>query len=112
MFIIKLTNGFSIAAWTQGGFKPGAASEGDGLLISLTNKKAFEPKDNTQVVAYERYWVVFGNSEIRFKTQEDKIASNFGYNNTVFRTEGNSVDSLLGTNNREVKLKTYDVYQL
>ncbi len=112
--VVKLLNGYFLAAWTQGGFKPKTVSDRDGLLFSLTNRRAFEPaKPNARVVAYDDFFIIFGNSELRLKTQDNKVFSNFGVNNGYFNSRGEKVDCLLGSGtNREVEFEAYEFFQL
>ena len=45
-------------------------SERDGMLFSLSGKEVFEPVEvNKGVVKYDDYYLIFGNSEIRVKSQ-------------------------------------------
>lgn len=53
---------------------------GRGFLFSLTHAKTFAMKKDPRmpVLGYDDFFFVFGNSEIRIKTQEKKMFSNFG----------------------------------
>lgn len=41
MVIIRLSNGFYAAAYSEASFVPRTAYSGDALLISITNQKVF-----------------------------------------------------------------------
>ena len=47
-------------------------------------------------VTYDDYFMIFGNSEIRIKSQECKIFSNFGTSNGYYFAQGETVNILLG----------------
>lgn len=56
-------------------------------------------------VTYDEYFLIFGNSELRIKSGDLQIFSNFGVNNSYFDTRGLTVDTLLGHGkDREVKI--------
>jgi hypothetical protein len=71
-------------------------------------------EQNKMAVSYDDYYIIFGNSEIRLKSQENKLFSNFGSNNSYYASRGFKVSVLLGgaSNERELKLENYEVYQL
>ncbi len=76
--------------------------------MSLTNKKSFYVIENKRSISYDEYYAIFGNSEIRIKSQEETIFSNFGIANSYYNSNGFRVDILLGENTeREVPLETY-----
>jgi hypothetical protein len=45
--------------------------------------------------------MIFGNSEIRIKSQEKKVYSNFGISNSYFKSRGFKVETLLGGSPKE-----------
>lgn len=68
--IVKLKNGKIVGAWSEGSFQPKMVSDKDGLIFSLTHRKAFEPIErNRRAIAYDDYFLIFGNSELRLKSQ-------------------------------------------
>ena len=86
---------------------------GFGLLMGLWNRKVFEVFPNKKPVIYDDYFIIFGNSEIRLKSQETKLFSNFGISNSYYNSEGAKVDALIGEGTtREVDIETYEVYDL
>lgn len=48
-------------------------------------------------IVYDEYYIIFGNSELRIKSQENKIFSNFGISNGFYNSNGFKVDVLLGS---------------
>lgn len=83
-----------------------------GLLISVTNDQRFpllektneSSKINYRGMSYDSYYVVFGNAEMRIRTGENKVFSNFGIQNGYFNYEHSSrhVSTFLGDgDNRE-----------
>jgi len=82
----------------------------EALIISLTNKKRYclnnfanNPKKNRKDtrpiygMVYDKFFLIFGNSEIRVKPgdKDCKVFSNFGVSNSYFNNEGDTVDKLL-----------------
>ena len=59
-----------------------------------------------KAISYDEYYLVFGNSEVRIKSQENIVFSNFGISNEFFCSRGKKVDWLLGgdKNEREQEL--------
>lgn len=81
----------------------------------MTNKKCFFPLElNKRAITYDDYYVIFGNSEIRIKSMEDKVFSNFGINNSYYDCKGEKVTVLLGggMHDREVDIDSYEIYQI
>ena len=112
--MIKLANGYVLGAWTQGSYHPKMVSDKDGLIFSLTNKKVFELRElNKRAIAYDDFFLIVGNSEIRLKSQDKKLFSNFAISNGYYNNRGEKVDYLLGSGTlREVDMETFEVFQL
>lgn len=64
------------------------------------------------MITYDDYYIIFGNSEIRLKSLESKVFSNFGIANGYFENRGMGVETLLGQNKREIDLETYEVHKV
>ncbi len=89
VIIIKLLNGFMLAAWTEGSFTPKMSSKKDGLIFSLTNRKVFDLMvPNTRAISYDDFYLIFGNSEVRIKHQDNKVFSNFAVGNAYYNNHG------------------------
>lgn len=74
-------------------------SDRQGLIMSLNNRKVYAPLErNKRSIVYDEYFVIWGNSEIRIKSQEKKVFSNFGLNNSYYKNNGDKVNMLLGGN--------------
>ena len=78
----------------------------------MTERKTFGPNKKNKsykAITYDEFYLIFGNSELRLKTFEDKVFSNFAILNNFFETNGENVNVLLGEGDkvREVKLETY-----
>lgn len=63
-------------------------------------------------MSYDEYYIIFGNSEIRLKSLELTIFSNFGISNGFFLTRGFGVEALLCNPNREVPIETFELHQV
>lgn len=79
--IIKLKNGTILSGYSVEALKKGVQKErGDGLLMQINNKYLFAPsdaEDRKSVLTYDEYYYIFGNSELRLRSQELKCFSNF-----------------------------------
>jgi hypothetical protein len=101
------------------GFYPGSLTDGvtmneGGLLISVNNDRSYplmqkkqndSSKINYRGMTYDSYYAVFGNAEMRIRTGENRIFSNFGIQNGYYDYDhsSRSVDEFLGEgDNREV----------
>jgi hypothetical protein len=74
-------------------------------LYSLTLKEKYEPKSaNQALVSYDDFFLIFGNSEVRIKSFETKVFSNFGTNCGVFATYGKKSADFLGSVTNEIEL--------
>ena len=81
--------------------------------MSLWSHRTFEILANKKPVTYDDYFIIFGNSELRLKSQETKFFSNFGINNAYFNAEGCKVDAFLGEGTlRELNFEAYEFYTL
>lgn len=95
--IIRLSNGFYAAAYSEAPFVSRSVSSGDALLISITNQKVFYlVEQNRRGIIYDDYYIIFGNSELRLRSQENRVFSNFGISNGYFANRGEKVSILLG----------------
>ena len=81
----------------------------ESLIISLDNKKEYrlnnfrnypnkDPKDQRVIkgMIYDKYYIIFGNAEIRIKVGENKVFSNFGISNSFFNHKNDKIFDLLG----------------
>lgn len=109
VLLIKLQNGYVLGAWSEGPFLPGTMSQKDGLIFSLTNRKSFYlKKASTKAISYDDFFLIFGNSEIRLRTQHSTVYSNFGINNGYYQNKGENVNVLFGSGStREVEMETF-----
>lgn len=91
-----------------------------GLLISLHNNEVFQlntPESNPgkqttyKAMQYDKYYAIFGNAEIRIKTGENKVFSNFGIMNSYYNHRLKKVSEFLrNESKREVELESYEFY--
>lgn len=89
LLIIKMANGTYTAGFSQGRFDSKSHSSKDGLIISLTNEKTFTlVQPNRRAITYDDFYIIFGNSELRLKSLENKLFSNFGISNGYYNPRG------------------------
>ena len=84
IIIIKVTEGVYVAGYTNMPFRK--KDHGDSaLILSLQNRTVFKLKQMGKAITYDDFYLIFGNSEIRIKSLEKKIFSNFGIANGYFK---------------------------
>ena len=90
---------------------------GKGFLFDLGLQKIYPYKSNarTPVIVYDQYYLIFGNSEIRIKSHEKTLFSNFGVKTSSFDTLGHSFQDFLRTRMegiREIEIYNYEIYKI
>jgi hypothetical protein len=66
--LAQLRNGLIVAGFSSDPFIPQTRGT-NGLIISVTNEVVFNLKSNSkQATIYDEFFLIFGNSELRFKT--------------------------------------------
>ncbi len=72
---------------------------GKGFLFSSATQKVYPLKTDAKfpVITYDQYYFIFGNSEIRIKTQDRTLFSNFGILSSTFSPLGDSSQQFLRT---------------
>jgi hypothetical protein len=98
----------------------------EGLIMSLDNRKSYflntarhnpnkDPRDAKLIrgMIFDKYFLIFGNAEVRVRTGDDKVFSNFGIMSSFFDSRREKVNSLLqdGTNN-EVDILNYEIHEV
>lgn len=102
VLIVKMANGTFTVGYSEGRFESKLSSTKDGLIISLTNQTYFTLVErNRRAITYDDFYIIFGNSEIRLKSLEKKLFSNFGISNGYYSSKGQKVSVLLGGSNTE-----------
>ena len=75
----------------------------DAFLVSIPNKEVFElVEPNKKGATYDDFYFVLGNSELRVKSGEKTLFSNFGIANSAFKARGHKVNAITGCADREV----------
>lgn len=113
--IIKLANGNFLAAYTEDSFQPKKTSQGEGLIISLTRQEVFTLIERRRrAITYDDYFLIFGNSQVRLRSGQNKVFSNFAISNSYFNPRGKRVSDILGGSiqERELEFQYYEVYQI
>jgi hypothetical protein len=118
--IVKTAKGAVAAAYYSGVYADKIIMSEPSLLVSLQEDEAFQlkvPSATTKVnykgMVYDKYFVIFGNSELRLKISDREAYSNFGVNNEYFDSRGFNVGCILGEGqNRTTKFDSFEFYQL
>lgn len=128
LIVILETEKALMAAYYSGELQEKTPMLDEAMLISITNRKYYtlkkdQPNSNKKEskeakrlmrgMTYDKFYLIFGNAELRIKTNEDKVFSNFAISSAYFENKKDKVDVLLneGTVN-EVKLITYEIYEI
>ncbi len=90
---------------------------GRGFLFSLPLEKIYPLKNNAKfpVIVYDQYFLIFGNSEIRIKSHEKRLFSNFGFSSSSFDSLGDTAQNFLKTRVegiRELEIINFEVYKV
>lgn len=115
---IKLTNGTVIGGFTVYPIdEKNVMKPGKGFLFNLSYKKAYFLRNDPKlpVVSYDSYYYLFGNAEIRLKSQERKVFSNFGIANSTFDNVTDPRTKFLNVTEQglnEQDIETYEFYQI
>lgn len=115
---IKISNGTIIGGFTVYPVDPERIHRpGRGFLFSLTGRKVYPLRTQPKlpVVSYDNYFFLFGNAEIRLKSQEKKVFSNFGIANSTFDNGNEPRTSFLNVkemSNNELEIDTYEFYKM
>ena len=99
LLLLKTLTGAVVGGYTRFPYnKKETQKPGEGFIFSLTSEKVFlrkkEPK--TAVAPYDDQFLLFGNAELRIKTNINKIFSNLAIGTSTFEAEGFSRSEFLG----------------
>ena len=90
----KLKNGQVVAGFSISPFVSGCVGT-DALIMGVSKKLVFYPKKNVpRTIAYDDFFIIFGNSDLRFKSNNLGVFSNLGVNNGYFDAKGNNASAL------------------
>lgn len=114
LLVVQSQQNVFLAGYYHGEFVPKQAATEDGLLMSLSKRKTYNlVKPKEKAIVYDDYYIIFGNAELRIKSSDNIIFSNFGINNSFYHSQGDTVQNFLGEQHgRETPLKSYEIYQI
>ena len=99
--LLKLVNEHIVGGFYQGKFVPKMQADKDAFLVSIHNKEVFElVEPNKKGATYDDFYFVLGNSELRVKSGEKTLFSNFGIANSAFKARGHKVSAITGCPDR------------
>ena len=99
LLLIKTVTGAVVGGYTRFPYhKKDWQKPGEGFIFSLTSEKVFLRKKDpkTAVAPYDDQFMLFGNAELRIKTNISKVFSNLGIGTATFEAEGFSRSEFLG----------------
>jgi hypothetical protein len=113
VLIVRTASGMFVAGYSESSFNSKESASKGGMLLSLSNQKSYELLPKMRALTYDDYYLIFGNSELRIKSLENKVFSNFGMASGYYNRRGDSVDSFLGEGtSREVYLEDYELHEV
>jgi hypothetical protein len=109
VLLIKLKTGWTCGGYSEGAFIPRQHSNKSGLIFSLTTRECFSLKQaNKKAITYDEFYIIFGNSELRIKSQENKLFSNFALNSSYYDPKSAKIDVITGEEGvREVEMEHF-----
>jgi hypothetical protein len=116
--IVKTVKGAYLASYYSGAYAEKTVMNDPGLLVSLNNGEVFRlnpqgGKITPRGMVHDKYYIIFGNSELRLKVADREVYSNFGVNNSYFNNRGLAVDALLGEgSNRQTTFESMEMYEV
>jgi len=114
LVLIVKTEKALIAGYYSGKLENKEVLDDEALLISMNNREKYvlnnlrnnpnkDPRDIKVIkgMIYDKFFMIFGNAELRIKTGENKLFSNFAKNGAFFDNRKHKLDQFLcdGTNN-------------
>lgn len=110
--VVRLKNGRIVSGYSADAFASNGRAMAGGLIFSLTESKVFRVIPGKKAVVWDDYYMIFGSSDLRLKTGELRLFSNFGINSSNYNSEGYTYKVLLGDEEREVDIDTYEIFQI
>jgi hypothetical protein len=114
LLLVRLKNGRIVAGYSNHPIVHGCKGGDNGLLLSVTTEQVFRLRAPNKAIFYDEYYIIFGNSELRVKSGENLVYSNFGISNSYFDCGQLTVDALFGEGKegKELPFDAYEIYQL
>ena len=104
---MKTTNGVLISGYYSGNYNEKDNLTDFSMLISLTNSDCYlllpdsiDNKGNKKInkgMVYDKLHATYGNAELRIKTGEKKVFSNFGIMNSYFDHRGKKIADFMNS---------------
>ena len=111
--VVKTINSAFVAGFYSGNYnEKEEILNSFSLLISLTNDDSFvlqadsegkASKKANRGMIYDKFYAIYGNAELRVKTGEKKVFSNFATVNAYFNNRGKKVVDFLNSESRETE---------
>jgi hypothetical protein len=92
VLIFKTIYGRTIAAYSEEHFSSSGTNKGLAFLMPLWNQKNYYVHKGSKGITYDDYYLIFGNSEVRIKSMETKVFSNFGLRSGYFDSRGDKIE--------------------
>ena len=113
MLVVKTESGLYLGGFSECPVSSTSIADKGGLIMSLTSKMVFPVVEGKRSVNYDKFFLIFGNSEIRLRQGEFKVFSNFGIGSGFYKSTGATVNDLIGAGKeREVKIEGYEIYRV
>lgn len=94
VMLVKTENNWCLGAYSQAAFKPNSITNQTGLLISFHNHLIFS--NTKKAIIYDENEIIFGNYDLKIKSGDSKISSNFASLGSFYDNQGYGVHAMLG----------------
>jgi hypothetical protein len=111
ILVVKTDNGAYLAAISEGSYAKKEAGR-RGLLLSLSNQKAFQLQKGKQALTFDESFLIFGNTDLRLDPKDMSVVSSLGSVRGYYSSPEGSYRELLGTKEeRKAKVAGLEVYE-
>lgn len=125
VLVAKLANGQTIAGYSEPPFKPQTNVDyREGYMFAFKNRKTFTLKKQPtskanktipKPITYDEYYIIWGNSDIRIRSGNKEIYSNYSTANCSYEEKGNPnamVSDLFLQQERDAFVEDYELFQV
>jgi hypothetical protein len=70
------------------------------MLFSLTNRRSYPVKNGKSSIVYDENYLIFGNTELRISSHDNRLYSNFGASCGYYEAKGDNIHNFIGTSQR------------
>ena len=95
LLVVVQTKNTIIGAFYAGCFGEKEPSKKDAFLFSLSENETYPCKKPEKAISYDKYFLIFGNSELRITPENQQIFSNFATLNSFYDKKDKTISDFL-----------------